>query len=325
MNTGHALKFGVFSFAMFLSFGVHADSQTDSAVPDWLFPVAPATSAVPGNDQELVNIPGSHEKYTAARINDPFHPPDWHPEQHAPMPQIVAFGRSPNVMACAFCHTPTGQGRPENAALAGLSADYLRQQLKDFRSGDRSAVGPPTYLPIRAMVNGSLSLTDAEIEAAAEYFSRQTLAPRVQVVEAKRIPKVMRAGWVYVRDPAGGEESLEDRLIEVAPDLTRHERRDDRMQYVAYVPAGSIARGRKLASADSASLQCATCHGAGLRGSAIAPAIAGRSPTSLARQMFAFRERTRSGPQAQLMRPVTAKLDTSEIVALAAYVSSLPP
>ena len=40
------------------------------------------------------------------------------------MPDIVAKGRKPEVIACAYCHTPTGQGRPENSA-AGRPARGL--------------------------------------------------------------------------------------------------------------------------------------------------------------------------------------------------------
>ena len=57
-------------------------------------------------------IPDSDQKFTLARINDQFNPPDWQPADHGAMPDVVAKGRKPNVMACAFCHTPTGQGRP---------------------------------------------------------------------------------------------------------------------------------------------------------------------------------------------------------------------
>ena len=77
------------------------------------------------DDVELLKIPDS-KKFTQARINDPFNPPDWRPD-HSPMPDVVARGRKPNVMACAYCHTPTGQGRPENSALAGLPEAYYQR------------------------------------------------------------------------------------------------------------------------------------------------------------------------------------------------------
>ncbi|MFL6548417.1 MAG: c-type cytochrome [Povalibacter sp.] len=295
--------------------------------PAWLFPI-PATSSAPAtalDDVKPLSIPTSDRKLTQAQINNPFHAPDWHPDAHTPMPQIVAMGHAPDVIACAYCHTPTGQGRPENSALAGLSADYIREQLWDMRSGARAQIGPSNYLPIHNMLLGASHLTDGEIDAASGYFSRQVLGERVKVVEATRIPKVVQAAWIYALAPEGGEEELGQRIIEVTPDLTRHERRDDRMSYTAYVRPGSLKRGKTLANSTDATLHCASCHGADLKGGTQGPAIAGRSPTYLARQLIAFSAGTRHGQRAVLMQPVVARLAESDVIALAAYVSSLPP
>jgi len=53
------------------------------------------------------------------------------------MPEVVARGRKPQVHACGYCHLPDGQGRPENAPLAGLPAAYIEAQVAAFRSGAR--------------------------------------------------------------------------------------------------------------------------------------------------------------------------------------------
>ena len=95
--------------------------------PEWLFPIDADALRLRrtrrrrrrSSTKWSCSIPDSDQKYTLARINDQFNAPDWHPEAHIPMPEIVAKGRKPKIMACAFCHTPTGQGRPENSALAG--------------------------------------------------------------------------------------------------------------------------------------------------------------------------------------------------------------
>ena len=124
-------------------------AMTPIEYPDWLFPLipkadppAPPAPAVtkptkpdpkaPKPEEELLDIPDSTEKFPLSRINDAFNAPDWRPASHGPMPEVVAKGRKPTVMACAFCHTPTGQGRPENSALAGLPAAYIKQQLLDY-------------------------------------------------------------------------------------------------------------------------------------------------------------------------------------------------
>jgi hypothetical protein len=54
--------------------------------------------------------------------------PDWWPRDHPAMPQIVAHGRG-KAWPCAHCHLPTGLGRPEDAATAGLPFGYIVEQI----------------------------------------------------------------------------------------------------------------------------------------------------------------------------------------------------
>jgi len=310
-------------------------AELDIPYPDWLFPIHPDSLLPPPktppklDDVEQLGIPDSKQKYTLARINDPFNAPDWQPESHIPMPDIVAKGRKPKVIACAYCHTPTGQGRPENSALAALPEAYIKEQLKDFRSGKRAAIGPEKYLPSRGMHAVAAALTDAEIDESAKYFSQQKLARRVWVAEAINIPRADPSDWVYKE--VGGTEDLGTRLLEVAPDITRHQYRDDRMQYTAYVPPGALASGKRLATtgkgADgSARTQiCATCHLANLRGTDRIPPIAGRSPTYLLRQLLAFKNGARTGEAAEQMKATVEKLELEDMIALAAYIGSLYP
>ena len=63
------------------------------------------------------------------------------------MPAVVARGRKPDVLACGFCHRADGPGGPENASLAGLSADYIVQQMADFKSGARKTSVPERAPP----------------------------------------------------------------------------------------------------------------------------------------------------------------------------------
>ena len=80
-----------------------------------------------------------------------------------------------------------------------------------------------------------------------------------------------------------------------------------------------MAKGRRLAK----TLDCAGCHGEGLRG-AVAPGIAGRSPSYLGRQLYDFQQGARHGEMAVAMQPVVAKLSGADIVNLTAYAASLP-
>jgi cytochrome c553 len=323
-------------------------------LPEWLFPIDPKSleknpKPVKLDDVEPLDIPDSKQKFTQARINDPFNPPDWRPD-HSPMPDVVAKGRKPAVMACAYCHTPTGQGRPENSALAGLPEAYFKEQLHDLRSGARKPAGPEQYLPTWNMLKIAKAMTDAEIDESARYFAQQKLRRRVYVIESLRIPRAERAAWIY--EEVGGTEDLEGRLLEVTNELVRHERRDDRLEYMAYVPPGSINRGKRLATTgkgpddsspigeeatrEAATRQakhvdiektvvCATCHGPKLMGTDKIPPIAGRQPTYLLRQLLAFRNGTRTGEAAKQMTPVVDKLTLSEMIDLVAYVGSLYP
>ncbi|HYJ39698.1 MAG TPA: c-type cytochrome [Steroidobacteraceae bacterium] len=322
--------------------------------PEWLFPIDPKSleknpKPVKLDDVEQLEIPDSKLKFTQARINDPFNPPDWRPD-HSPAPDVVAKGRKPNVMACAYCHTPTGQGRPENSALAGLPEAYFKEQLHDLRGGARKPAGPEQYLPTWNMLKIARAMTDEEIDESAKYFAQQKLRRRVYVIESLRIPRAERAAWIY--EEVGGTEDLEGRLLEVTNELSRHERRDDRLEYMAYVPPGSINRGKRLATTgkgpDGSSpnaqetsreattrqatnvdiektVVCATCHGPKLMGTDKIPPIAGRQPTYLLRQLLAFRNGTRTGEAADQMKPVVDKLTLNEMIDMVAYVSSLYP
>jgi len=306
---------------------------TPIPIPEWLFPIDPKSleknpKPVKLDDVELLEIPDSKEKFTQARINDPFNAPDWRPD-HLPMPDVVAKGRKPGVMACAYCHTPTGQGRPENSALAGLPEAYFKEQLRDLRSGARKPTGPVEYLPSQNMLKIAKAMTDEEIESSAKYFAQQKLRRRVYVIESLRIPRAERAAWIY--EEVGGTEDLEERLLEVTNELSRHERRDDRLEYLAYVPPGSINRGKRLATTGAANgdssktVVCATCHGPKLMGTDKIPPIAGRQPTYLLRQLLAFRNDTRTNEAAKQMEPVVDKLTLGEMIDLVAYVGSLYP
>jgi hypothetical protein len=98
----------------------HAD-QVRSAMgpPDWLFPVNSPSRADPPTNSGAVRVPHSRVAFLPSQLADLFSAPDWHPADHPVMPEVVAHGRKPSVYACGYCHLPDGNGRPENASLAG--------------------------------------------------------------------------------------------------------------------------------------------------------------------------------------------------------------
>jgi cytochrome c553 len=72
-------------------------------------------------------------------------------------------------------------------------------------------------------------------------------------------------------------------------------------------------------------MRCTTCHGVDLKGTGIAPRLAGRSPSYLVRQLYDFRSDARAGTNSAQMKPVVARLTDPDIVAIAAYIASRAP
>jgi len=299
--------------------------QEPSDVPPWAFPGSPKDSAVVDSTR-LHRVPNSGARFTLRQAVDRFAPPEWHPSRHPPMPDVVAHGRRPDLFACAYCHLPNGMGRPENVPLAGLPEGYIIAQLADFRSSARR--NPlPGWIPGNSMHTVAMSATEADVAAAARYFSGLPFTPRVRMIEAARIPRMRQAAFVYVRLPGAGTEPIGSRIVEGPPDFERHELRDDAMIYVAYVPPGSIKRGRSIATKGTNGLAtaCVTCHGTTLVGTGLIPPLAGRYPTYLVRQLLAFKMGARSTPASQPMQAVVAPMSVADMIAVAAYAATLAP
>jgi cytochrome c553 len=250
--------------------------------------------------------------------------PDWHPGDHPQQPDVVAQGRKPDVFACGFCHRADGAGGPENANLMGLPADYIKQQLADFKSGARKS-SVMDRLPMTLKVRLAKAATDEEVARAAAYFASVKPRSVIRVVESEMVPKTVVAAWFLIADRAGGMEPVGNRIIEIADDLERFISRDARVTFTAHVPTGSIQKGRALAAGNGAGIACETCHGAGLKGAGNVPGIAGRSPTYLFRQLFDYKQKVRAGLDSAAMMPSVQNLSVSDMIALSAYAASLPP
>ena len=102
---------------------------------------------------------------TFRQISDGFGPPDWFPKEHAPLPDIVAHGQKPHVIACILCHLPNGNGHPESASISGLTVPYIIEQMHAFKNGDRENIRAP------AMAEMAYAISEKDLRTAAQYFA----------------------------------------------------------------------------------------------------------------------------------------------------------
>jgi cytochrome c553 len=328
-----------------LAFGIAAGiaaAQAADVPPTWAWgfttppPSAPPAAAAPAAPAQLDNtkqytVPGSKSTFTRAQIANRYGPADWYPEDHPPMPDVVAHGKEaaqPTVYACGLCHYPNGKGRPENANITGLSYDYIVQQLNDFRNGARKT-SDPRKTNTGLMASFAKSLSDDDIKTVAKYFSSIAYTPWIRVVESETAPKAKANGgmWITLEGAEAGTEPLGSRIIETPVNAEHTELlRDSRSGFIAYVPPGSLKKGEALVrTGDGKVTACTACHGADLRGLGPVPALAGRSPSYLARQLYDIQHGNRAGAWSPLMVPVVTKLDSDDLLNAAAYLASLQP
>jgi cytochrome c553 len=288
---------------------------------DWAYPVTPPPE--PRDSVQLKRAPGSTRQYTQAQIDDPFNPPDWFPDEHPPMPEIVARGGAkPAGRAGAQCHLPTGDGHPESSSLAGLPANYIVRQMAAFKNGERKGVRAAT------MVAMAKVLSDAEVMAAAEYYA--ALKPGKgfnKVIEVERVPaSYVGPGGMRFALADGGFEPIGNRIIVLPQDPERAVLRDPKSGFVDYVPPGSIAKGARLmAGGDGKTVACTICHGQNLKGLGELPSIVGRPATYMFRQLHDMKTGNRTGPWIALMKQVVDPLSQDDMIALAAFLGSIDP
>lgn len=313
-----------FSVLCAVTFAIAAGAQKPpDPFPDWAYMWDPAFTPAPATD-ELQHVPDSDGAFSVAQSRDLFFSPDWHPGDHPLMPDIVAHGRKPDVLACGSCHRAEGTGGPENASLAGLSPEYIAQQMADFKSGARRFAGPQRR-PVLLMIGVAKAASEADVQSAAAYFSALRPKRNIKVVETDTIPRPHIAGVFFALSKDGGTEPLGRRIVEVPDDVEQFELRDTRSQFTAYVPVGSIKRGQNLVrTGGGRTVPCAPCHGTTFAGAGSNPRIAGRSPAYLVRQLYDFKSGARGGAMSPLMKPTVEKLTVDDMIALAAYLASLP-
>jgi cytochrome c553 len=304
--------------ALALPVAAHAQAPAQP-LPEWAYPVAPAPK--PPDATKPITLPGSTKQYTQAQIDNRFGPPDWYPEDHAPLPEVVATGRQPNGLACALCHLTSGGGHPESAGISGLPVGYFLRQMEEFKSGTRKGMRGGIMIQI------AKGISEEDTKAAAQYFGAMKHPVWYKVVETDTVPKSY-LGNGAMRFPVenGGTEPLGKRIIELPQNDLSAESRDPRTGFVAHVPVGSVKKGEELVTTGGGkTTACAVCHGVELTGLGQVPAITGRSPMYIYRQLNDIKIGTRNGEWTPLMKGVVDKLSDEDMIAISAYLTSKPP
>jgi cytochrome c553 len=206
---------------------------------------------------------------------------DWFPEDHPnPMPAIISSGPAAlgkTGRACGSCHLSDGSGRPENASPAGLPAGYIVRQLTDFKNDLRHS-SDARKANTNTMTMLAKAMTEDEMKQAAAYFSSVTWRPHVRVVETNLVPNTKIQGELFIPTGEEGGEPIGNRIIEVPTDVDENQvLRSSRGTWIAYVPVGSIKKGKDLVLnggmkivngqiVQGKTTACGTCHGMDLLG-----------------------------------------------------------
>jgi len=291
-----------------------------AGLPDWAFNIPDKIQPTAVRVEGIVKAPGSAKEYEAAKIAGNANPPDWFPDEHPAAPPSVKGG--PGItLACGSCHLMSGQGHSESADLAGMPAEYLIRQMAYYKAGTRkddARMGPLAK-----------ATSDEDVREAAEYFAALKPSVFVKVIETATPPKtfIATAGRHRQLHPDGGTEPIGHRILQIPADPFRTEIRDPHSGFIAYVPPGSIARGEALVKSGGSgkTLQCAICHGEGLKGLGEVPRLAGLQPLYIARQLFDMRYGSSAGKAAALMKAAVKNLSDDDIIAISSYLGSLPP
>lgn len=309
--------------ALLAGLAAPAWAQLDPAIA-WAYPAAQEKMEFPKLPADATfRVAGSTLSYTGQQLTDMEGGPDWLPGDHPAAPDIVLKGdKARKIEACGGCHGMNGTGFLNIPNLGGLPRGYIVEQLHEFAGGRRhsSSIGrePETYM---AGIAGKL--TEAEIGQAAAYFSAIKKHPRTfKVVETGTVPHFYphEDGWQMV-SPDGGSEPLGRRIVLLAEDFNQMWAGDPFATAVAYVPAGALQRGKDLVQ----HVGCSSCHGPALKGMGKTPALAGRNPHYLARQLWDIKSGARSGAAVALMQKPAAALSADQILDVTAYLASLDP
>lgn len=306
------------------SFSLNAATNENTVKNDlsWSTPQRGSIKYVPFKIQDKYTLEGSLISLSMEEIDNKYNAPQWFSLKNK-MPNIVKYGKGKKVWACASCHLSSGMGHPESARLAGLSSKYLQAQMFAFKSKKR--------LDYSGHMNRMAALlSDAEIKEVSDWFATLKPHKEYKVIEASKVPKTViddtrmriKIQDSNLKNNTAVLEDISNRIIEIPVNISNVKLRSPNDGFIAYVKPGSIKLGENKA------ITCKGCHGPNLKGTSFAPNIAGLSPMYLTRQLHAFKNATRAGPNADknsMMSNFSKSLTNDDIYNLAAYIATLNP
>ncbi len=204
--------------------------------------------------------------------------------------------------ACAACHGAQGEGTA-NAyfpRLAGQPADYLFEQLVQFREGHR------TYRPMNYLVT---YLSDDYLRKMADYFSAQRPPKGLVHAEAS-----IKAPSDAAATPSVAHASIQGNTASTTDKL-------DAKYAEQLVFLGDTKKNIPA---------CIACHGAALTGmqAGIAqpaiPGLVGLGSDYIRAQLGAWRAGQRHGNPPDCMHSITTALNEQDIRAVARWIAQQP-
>jgi cytochrome c553 len=235
------------------------------------------------------------------------------------MPEVVAKGKP---LPCMQCHLANGGSHPESAAISGLTANYIIEQVHAFRDGERVDVRTGRMVQVAKIIS------EKDLKEAADYYAaigpdRQKWVKTVVGNEVPKGPAPFGGGGFRYHAPEGGTEPLPAGMVIETADNDDLVRARDQIDggFVQYVHAEDLALGEKVAAAGA----CGTCHGADYKGVGDVPRLAGQHTLYLIRQLKDMQIGGRKDKNVAVMKPIVAKLSDREMVAVAAYLASKSP
>lgn len=306
-----------------ISSSLYAEITNNSKIPEWSTPNRGSVEYLPKEVNERYTLEGSEVSLSMKEIDDKYNAPEWFPNEENKMPFIVKHGDGKKVWACASCHLSSGMGHPESARLAGLSSEYLQSQMLAFKKKERIDYSGH-------MNRMAVELSLEEIKEISDWFATLKPHKEYRVVETKLVPKTIidntrmriRIEDSNLKNNKSNVEVIANRIIEIPENIHNVKLRSPKDGFIAYVKPNSIKKGKDK------SISCTSCHGSNLKGTKIAPNIAGLSPMYITRQLYGFKNGLRFGKNADknnMMSSVSKNLTEEDIYNISAYIATLNP